>query len=125
MGLRQVLNFGHTFGHAVESLLNFALPHGVCVGLGMICALDYSKRNLGLCADDERLALGLMEEFGLPLKLPAEFNLSADGIYQKMLEDKKVKSGLLNLVCVNALGESKIVTNPCKDEVLKSISVIL
>jgi len=46
-GLRQVLNFGHTFGHVIESLSRFRIRHGEAVGLGMLCALDVG-RTLGL-----------------------------------------------------------------------------
>lgn len=46
-GLRQVLNFGHTFGHVLESLSHFKLHHGEAVGLGMLCALDVG-RAIGL-----------------------------------------------------------------------------
>ncbi len=43
-GLRQVLNFGHTFGHVLESLTRFSLSHGDAVGLGILCALDVGRR---------------------------------------------------------------------------------
>jgi len=68
-GLRQILNFGHTFGHAIESGLNFIMPHGHCVALGMTCALDYSTRNLGLDPADADYAIKIMENFGLPTRL--------------------------------------------------------
>ncbi len=50
-GLRRVLNFGHTFGHVLESISNFRLSHGDAVGLGMLCALDVGRR-LGTTPED-------------------------------------------------------------------------
>jgi 3-dehydroquinate synthase len=50
-GLRRVLNFGHTFGHVLESVSHFELSHGDAVGLGMLCALDVG-RALGITPDD-------------------------------------------------------------------------
>jgi 3-dehydroquinate synthase len=50
-GLRRVLNFGHTFGHVLESISRFELSHGDAVGLGMLCALDVG-RALGVTPDD-------------------------------------------------------------------------
>ena len=50
-GLRRVLNFGHTFGHVLESVSNFKLSHGDAVGLGMLCALDVG-RAMGVTPED-------------------------------------------------------------------------
>lgn len=50
-GLRRVLNFGHTFGHVLESLSNFTLSHGDAVGIGMLCALDVG-RAMGVTPED-------------------------------------------------------------------------
>jgi 3-dehydroquinate synthase len=50
-GLRRVLNFGHTFGHVLESLSDFTLSHGDAVGIGMLCALDVG-RAMGVTPDD-------------------------------------------------------------------------
>ena len=46
-GIREILNFGHTFGHAFEGMFLGEIPHGVAVGIGMICALRYSKIETG------------------------------------------------------------------------------
>lgn len=50
-GLRRVLNFGHTFGHVLESVSHFKLSHGDAVGLGMLCALDVG-RAMGITSED-------------------------------------------------------------------------
>jgi 3-dehydroquinate synthase len=40
---RQLLNFGHTFGHAIESVVNYKIPHGIAVGIGILCAIEFAK----------------------------------------------------------------------------------
>ena len=44
-GIRQLLNFGHTFGHALESASNYRIPHGVAIGMGMLAAMDFTKSH--------------------------------------------------------------------------------
>lgn len=53
-GIRLLLNFGHTFGHALEGASQFAIRHGVAVGLGMICAYNFSVANGTLSSDNTR-----------------------------------------------------------------------
>ncbi|MDR2167963.1 MAG: 3-dehydroquinate synthase [Clostridiales bacterium] len=120
--LRQILNFGHTFGHAIESLLNFSLPHGHAVSLGMVCALDYSVRHLGLSAKEADFAAQLLEGFGLPTALAG---LCPEEIYAQMLKDKKARNGQLTLILTPQPGQAEIVRNPARAEVLRSIKTIL
>ena len=60
-GLRRVLNFGHSFGHVLESLSRFKLSHGDAVGLGMLCALDVG-RHLGVTPPDVAAGAAVKEE---------------------------------------------------------------
>ena len=125
-GLRQILNFGHTFGHAIEAALGFTLSHGFCVALGMVCALDYSIRNLGLAPDDAEFVINLMKSYGLPHgggHIPHQ--LTADQIYKLMLRDKKTKHGQLTIIATPKLGMAEIINNPPKTQILKSIKRIL
>lgn len=101
-GLRAILNFGHTIGHAVESVSEFSLLHGECISVGMAGAY---RLALALEMTDERTLLkitGTFEKAGLPVRLPG-FNVNA--VYERMFHDKKVRGGKLNFVLPKAIGE--------------------
>ena len=114
-GEREVLNFGHTVGHAVESLLGFALLHGECVGLGMLCAMALS----GLPTDPLRK---LLEAFGLPVKA---FGLSKDEIYSQMFRDKKVIGDRLRFVLLSEIGKAYRTDTVTKEAVWEALGEIL
>ena len=95
-GLREILNFGHTVGHAVESCLGFRLLHGECVGLGMLCALRLS----GLPTDTLRDEL---RAYGLPERVEG---LTKEEIYEQMFLDKKVRDGKLRFVLLSRVGKA-------------------
>ncbi len=90
-GLRRILNYGHTVGHAIESLSDFRLSHGECVSIGMMVAGRIS-RDLGYFPDrhlerQERL----LRKAGLPVIIP--INISNEDILALTLKDKKAKGG--------------------------------
>ncbi len=107
-GERALLNFGHTFGHALEAEAGYgALLHGEAVAIGMILAARLSAR-LGRApgADGDRLAT-LLDRFGLPVAMPAGF--AADRLLARMQLDKKNLSGRLRLILWSRLGSARIV----------------
>ncbi len=90
-GLRRVLNFGHTVGHAIESLNAGALLHGECVAAGM----------LPMCGDSVRDRLSsVLEKYSLPIKIKEAENDLAEYIYH----DKKMQAGSVNAVLVDEIG---------------------
>lgn len=99
-GLRQLLNYGHTFGHAVELLNDFRLGHGHCVAIGMaIMARACVKK--GMCAPVCATQLtGTLESMGLPTST----GFSAEAIYNAMLSDKKRTGGSITLVVPSTPG---------------------
>ena len=100
-GLRAVLNFGHTIGHAVESAYDFKMTHGECVGIGMIAAsyIAYKRDMIGL-NDLERIESILkLYGFRTRVKLPKE-----EKILEFMHKDKKKISGKLKFVLPTAIG---------------------
>jgi len=56
-GVRQLLNFGHTFGHALEAATGFSVPHGIAVSLGMLAALNFDEGSKG--QPEEKLSVGI------------------------------------------------------------------
>jgi 3-dehydroquinate synthase len=106
--LRAILNFGHTFGHAIETATSYEkYLHGEAVALGMIIAADLSCR-LGMidAAVKERLR-DLLAQAGLPTEAP---RIGAARAYELMQMDKKVLGGAIRLVLLERLGRA-IVTD--------------
>jgi len=124
-GLRQILNYGHTFGHAIESLCNFSLPHGHCVGLGMICAANFSHNMGGMSMSQVQRITSLLDFFGLPIKLPRQYNLRAEDICDMMRKDKKAKDGAITLIVSHKIGSVEIINDAKQDAVINAIESIL
>lgn len=103
-GIRQILNFGHTFGHAVETLSEFKLTHGHAVAVGM-AMITYALLQNG---DIDKK---IYNELIVALKnnnLPISCDLDADSIYEKVTMDKKSNSGGINLITVREIGKANI-----------------
>lgn len=101
-GLRAILNFGHTIGHAVESASNFTLSHGECVSVGMVGAFKMAQR-LNMVNENEtaRVASTLLK-IGLPVKISG---IDVYDIYKQMFYDKKVREGKLMFILPRRIGE--------------------
>jgi 3-dehydroquinate synthase len=105
-GLRAILNFGHTFGHAIEAGLGYGQwLHGEAVGCGMVMAMHLSE-GLGLVdrAFVERLT-ALLREAGLPVTAP---RLGADRYLELMRVDKKAEAGELKFVVIDRPGSAML-----------------
>lgn len=101
-GDRKLLNFGHTFGHAVEKLSG--MLHGYAVSIGMVMAARLSVRLGFLAASEyERLA-GLLDRTGLPVRT----SLAHDEIYETLLKDKKRSGEQIHFILLRRLGEAFI-----------------
>jgi len=111
-GLREILNFGHTFGHAIEAGVGYGgWLHGQAVGCGMVMAADLSVR-LGLLpeADAQRLQQ-LIARTGLPVQGPG---LGAEPLLALMRVDKKAQDGAVRFVLLDRLGHA--VVRPVGDQ---------
>ena len=104
--LRAILNFGHTFGHAIESATGYRrYLHGEAVGLGMILAARLSHR-LGLIGAEIPARLQeLIRRAGLPTEIP---RIGAGAVRDLMQMDKKVKAGSVRLVLLEQLGKAVV-----------------
>jgi 3-dehydroquinate synthase len=106
-GLRAILNFGHTFGHAIETAAGYGQwLHGEAVAAGMALAIDMSRRLGAITQADADRSLRLMQKLQLPITPP---RIGAQRALQLMGMDKKVLKGQLRLVLLERLG-SAIVT---------------
>ena len=102
LGLRRILNFGHTLGHALEAASDFALFHGEAVAIGMVGA-SMTSRNLNHldAASCERIR-ALIEAYGLPTKITQD--MATERIIGFMGTDKKTVAGRLHMVLVKKIG---------------------
>ncbi len=110
-GERALLNLGHTFGHALESLTGYdstRLVHGEGVAIGMTSAFRFS-RDLGLCSGQDATRVeNHLKAVGLPTRMRdiPGFSATADDILAAMRQDKKVDRGRLTFILARAIGES-------------------
>jgi 3-dehydroquinate synthase len=100
-GERAHLNFGHTFGHAIEKVANFTMPHGECVALGM-CAAVHAAVAIGLFAEaDAARAKALIAKAGLPT---GGLTVDVDAVIDAMHSDKKVAAGKVRFILPDRIG---------------------
>lgn len=114
-GIRRILNFGHTIGHAVELLSGYSLRHGESVAIGMVAEARISSR-LGLLSEKEvgRL-IGLLRRFHLPTEIPR--SLTPKRIIRSTLTDKKALNGAVRYTLLERLGRARIDVALTSDEV--------
>jgi 3-dehydroquinate synthase len=103
-GLRAILNYGHTIGHAVESLTNYEqFVHGEAVAIGMVAAANIAAQmNLWTQAEVDRQNV-LIAKAGLPTQIPPE--LEIDSILESLQSDKKVKAGKVRFILPTEIGK--------------------
>ena len=105
-GERAILNFGHTFGHAIETATGYASwLHGEAVAAGMVLASRLSTRVTGLAADDAKRVETIVTRAGLPAVPP---KLTLERWLDLMSHDKKVASGVVRLILLTALGRAVV-----------------
>ncbi|OYU29458.1 MAG: 3-dehydroquinate synthase [Burkholderiales bacterium PBB2] len=103
-GLRAILNFGHTFGHAIETGMGYgAWLHGEAVGCGMVLAADLSVRKGLMSAEFLPRLRRLIERAGLPVQAP---RLGAERYLELMRVDKKAEAGEIRFVLIEGLGRA-------------------
>ncbi len=101
-GLRRILNFGHTVGHAVEAASDYALSHGESVSIGMAAGAVLSERLGYLPAEDRQRLVAVLEGVGLPTAIPGE--ISRERILSYLKADKKKTGTVIHFVLLKKLG---------------------
>lgn len=108
-GVRAILNFGHTIGHAVEKLMDFTMLHGQCVGVGMAAAVWLSYRKGLLKESEMSFILELNRYYGLPDHVEG---LTAQDVLNAMRSDKKAADGSTKFILLDSIGHAVIETMP-------------
>jgi len=120
-GSRALLNFGHTFGHALEAASGYSdrLVHGEAVAIGMILALEFSAR-MNLCSpDDARRVAAHLTEVGLPTRIDQieGDTPQVETLMQLIAQDKKVARGKLTFILARGIGETFVAKDVAASEV--------
>ena len=102
-GLRKILNFGHTIGHAVESAASYSLPHGSCVGLGMVLEARLGEALGVTRAGTSGVLERLVSLLGLPTHLPE--SLDPEAVLDFTRTDKKGRGGRPHYVLLAQAGQ--------------------
>lgn len=124
-GLRAILNFGHTFAHALETATGYKVwLHGEAVGFGMLMALDFSRELELLNSEQVDYATSIIRRAGLPLSPPAQVR-DADQVLSLMAHDKKVTAGKLRLILLEDLGQAMITESFDQQQLRASIDAML
>lgn len=111
--LREILNYGHTLGHAIEKHSNYKLRHGEAVSIGMCFVAELAALRIGLAQS----VVGLHYEVLKQLKLPTSYERSAwPELLALMGLDKKVKAGQLRFVAISDLGICTRIETPNSDD---------
>jgi 3-dehydroquinate synthase len=100
-GLRHILNFGHTLGHAIECVSNFKIAHGTAVAIGMAAAARLAHRLDLLGAGDLERITRLITTAGLPLSMPVK---RPDAVIAAMQHDKKIADGRVKFILPTGIG---------------------
>ncbi|MCW8131379.1 MAG: 3-dehydroquinate synthase [Planctomycetota bacterium] len=107
-GPRALLNYGHTFAHAIETCMNYqGYLHGEAVAIGMVLAADLSVQQKLLGRGDADRIRALIEKAGLPVKLQPG-DPPSDELHAATFRDKKARAGKLRFVLATAIGATKV-----------------
>jgi 3-dehydroquinate synthase len=118
-GVRAVLNYGHTFAHALEAVTNYgSLLHGEAVAIGMTCAARLAYALGRVPPEFVQRQEALLQALGLPTQMPA---VEPAGVIAAMRGDKKVEHGQLRFVLPARLGHVELVGNISEEDVKQAI----
>jgi 3-dehydroquinate synthase len=121
-GLRAVLNYGHTFAHAFETLFGYGtLLHGEAVASGMIYASRLAERRGMIESNVTQRQIALLMAVGLPIDLPEQNRPEPDAVISRMYSDKKTVGGQLRFVLPTELGQVTV----CKDVSVDDVRAVL
>lgn len=116
-GLRAILNYGHTIGHAIETVTGYKkYLHGEAIAIGMCAEAVLSKRLSYAGEQDVQRIRALIESYGLPVAIPADIDLQST--LSAIQIDKKAVEGKLTCILPETIGSVKIATDVTADDML-------
>ncbi len=119
-GLRAILNYGHTIGHAVESLMHYkGVNHGEAVAIGMVAAGKIATARGYWTQADERRQRSLIEKTGLPTDIPSQ--LASEAMLTLLQGDKKVEDGQVRFVMPQGLGSAFVTSDITRQDILAAL----
>lgn len=119
-GVRALLNFGHTFGHSIEKLMNFTLTHGECVGIGSILAALMS-RDRGYITEEEYEQIKDLYDFFEFVPVPED--LSVSDIVKTTKLDKKMEHGTIKFILLKEVGNAAIYKDVSDEELFHAFTL--
>lgn len=122
-GGRATLNFGHTVGHAIEAVAGYGrFHHGEAVAIGIVVALHLSVTKARLDEAGRALVLARLEQFGLPMQVPAD--LATDALLAAMRRDKKFEAGAIRFILTRRLGTAHVAEDVTEAEIARAIDAV-
>jgi 3-dehydroquinate synthase len=119
-GLRAILNYGHTIGHAVESLMHYrGVNHGEAVAIGMVAAGRIATALGYWTAEEATRQRALIEKARLPTQVPPQLN--AEDILTLLQGDKKVEDGRVRFVMPKGLGAALVTSDITREVILAAL----
>lgn len=117
-GVRKILNYGHTIGHAVEGTSHYTIIHGLAVSIGMVAAARLAVMNGLLLEGDSELIVSILKEYKMPTEVPSELNRKT--IKKYLLTDKKTVAGVVFFVLPTQIGDT-VVTDQVNAEQVDAV----
>ena len=118
-GLREILNYGHTYAHAIEKVTGYSWRHGEAVAVGCVFAAEVAHRSGNLSGDALALHRQSFEAVGLPISF-AEGRGRWEELKAAMMSDKKVRGGRLRLVLLDDIARPVRVQAPDEDVLIRA-----
>jgi 3-dehydroquinate synthase len=117
LGMRNILNYGHTTGHGIETVSDFKISHGQAVAIGMIAAGMISQRRSILANDEFNRIKSVIKNAGLPATVPS---MDIAKILQAMQHDKKRADGKNRFILPKSIGEV-FITDEVTDSIVEAV----
>lgn len=121
LGIRSILNLGHTYGHAIESYLGYSQwSHGEAISAGLMMAVNTAVCLGGLISSDDAIRIKLLlKRINLPVRGPNK--MKPQDYIEYMLRDKKSRLGKINLVLPVSIGNAQLFMNVSPNIIIRSI----